>query len=81
MAEIAEGRDHLITMVRPEFETGPNMKAVGLMIRLTRALRSTGKAVIVDSGFRVLKGLSEMRRRGVYGSALIQKRRYWPRGG
>ena len=78
--EIVEGRDHPIPMGRPEFETSPNMKTVGLMLRLTRARWSTGKAVIIDSGLCVLKGLLEMRKRGVYGSALIKKRRYWPSG-
>ena len=78
--EIVEGRDHPIPMGRPEFETSPNMKTFGLMLRLTRALCSTWKAVIMDSGFCVLKGLLEMRKRGVYGSALIKKRCYWPRG-
>ena len=53
--EIVEGRDHPIPMGRPEFETSPNMKTVGVMLRLTRALWSTGKAVITDSGFCVLK--------------------------
>ena len=56
------------------------MKMVGLMLRLTIALWSTGKAVITDSGFCVLKGISGIRKRGVYGSALIKNRRYWTRG-
>ena len=56
------------------------MKTIGIMLRLTRALWSTGKAMIMDSCFCVLKGLLEMRKRGVYGSTLIKKRRYWPRG-
>ena len=49
--EIVEGRDHPIPMGRPAFETSPNMKTVGLVLRLKRALWSTGKAVIIDSGF------------------------------
>ena len=77
---IVEGRDHPIPMGRPEFETSPNMKTIGIMLRLTRALWSTGKAVIMDGGFCVLKGLLEMRKRGVYGSTLIKKRCYWPSG-
>ena len=36
--------------------------------------------MITDSGFCVLKGLLETRKRGVYGIVLIKKRRYWPRG-
>ena len=68
-------------MVRPEFETNTNMNTVGLMIGLTRVMWSTGKAVITDSGFYVLKGLLETRKRGVYGSELIKNRRFWPREG
>ena len=30
--DIFEGRDHTITMGRPEFDTSPNMKTVGLML-------------------------------------------------
>ena len=67
-------------MGRTEFDTHTNMKTVGLMLRITRALWSSGKAVIMDSGFYVLRGLLDMRKRGVYGNVLIKKRCYWPRG-
>ena len=63
----------MIKMRRPEFETSPNMKIVGLMLRLMRALWRTGKAVIMDSSFCVLKGILEMRKRGFYGSVLIKR--------
>ena len=59
-------------MGRPEFETIPKMKIVGLMFRLTRVLWGTGKAVIMYIGFCFLKGLLEVRKGGVYGSALIK---------
>ena len=55
--EIVEGRDHLIPMGRPEFETSPNMNTAGLMFRLTRALWITGKALIMDRFFFFLKGI------------------------
>ena len=71
--EIVEVRDHPISMGRTEFETIPNMKMVGLMIQLTRALWITWKEVIMDSGFCVLKVISEMRKRLVYVSALIKR--------
>ena len=32
----------------------------------------------MDSGFCVLKGLIELQKRGVYGSVVIKKRKYWP---
>ena len=69
----------MIPMGITQFETSDNMKLVGLTIKLTKELCSTGKAVIMDSGLCVLKGLLEIRKRWVYGSELIKKRRYWPR--
>ena len=33
----------------------------------------------MDSGFCVLKGLIELQKVGVYASAVIKKRRYWPK--
>ena len=51
--EIVEGIYHLIQMGGPEFETSPNMNTAGLIFRLMRALCSTGKAVIMNSGFYV----------------------------
>ena len=59
-------------MGRPEFETIPNIKMVGIMLRLTRSLRITGKEVITNIGFYVLKQILQMRKRGVYGSSLIK---------
>ena len=63
--EIVEGRYHLISMLRAQFETSTNIKTVGLMIGLTRLLWSTWKVVIMYSGLCVLKGLLEMRKRGI----------------
>jgi hypothetical protein len=44
---------------------------------MTSSIHGTGKVVIMDSGFCVLDGLLELKRVGVFGSALIKKRRYW----
>ena len=44
-------------MGRPEFEISTNMKTVGLMTQPTRYIWSTGKKVITESGFCVLKVL------------------------
>ena len=38
-----------------------------------------GFIVIIDSGLCVLKGIIELRKKGVFASALIKKRRYWPK--
>ena len=48
------------------------MKMVGLMVLITRSICSAGKVVIMYSGLFLLKGLSEMSKRGVYGSVLIK---------
>ena len=39
----------------------------------------SGRVVIMDSGFCVLQALIELLLVGVYSSAVIKKRRYWPK--
>ena len=74
--ELVEGRDSP-KEIKPNFnEMG---KTVGLLLRLTRSIWNEGKIVILDSGFCVLKGIIELRKKGVFGAALIKKRRYWPK--
>ena len=41
---------------------------------------STGKCVMLDSGFCVSKGITALLEFGVYAAALIKKRKYWPKG-
>ena len=38
---------------------------------------STGRYVILDSGFCVPKGIDELKKEGLYAGALIKKQRYW----
>ena len=54
-------------------------KTIGVLLRLTEPVWGTGKLVVLDSGFCVLQGLVELKKKGVYTHALIKKRRYWPR--
>lgn len=49
------------------------------MLRLCQGIFGTGKVVILDSGFCVLRGIVELAKHGVYASALIKKRKYWPK--
>ena len=51
-----------------------------LMCRTTKKLWGSGKKVITESGFCVLKILIGMFARGVYGSSLVKNCRYWPAG-
>lgn len=60
-------------------EFGDKGKTVGLLLRMTRPIWYKGFVVVLDSGFCVLKGIVELAKKGVYGAALIKKRRYWPK--
>ena len=77
--ELVEGDDHPREMGKPEYQELGGA-TVGLMLRMTRSIWHTGMCVVMDSGFCVLKGILEIAKKGVYGAALIKKRRYWPRG-
>ena len=51
-----------------------------LVWMMTKPLWVTGKTMIMDSGFFVLKGMIVMYYIGVYGSTVAKKRIYWPSG-
>ena len=51
---------------------------VVLLIQLTWPIYHTGTFVVLYSGFCVLKGITNLQRRGVYDGLAIKKRRYWP---
>ena len=72
--ELVEGSD------RPkEMSSDPKHKiTIGLLQRLRKTIFSTGKVVILDSGFCVLERSIELKKIGVYTSARIKKCPYWP---
>ncbi|KAG7356336.1 transposase IS4 [Nitzschia inconspicua] len=74
--ELVEGKDQPRQLRNEEDNFG---KTVGLLLRLTRSLWGSARVLVLDSGFCVLKGLIELAKKGVYGSALIKKRKYWPK--
>ena len=51
-----------------------------LMCEMTKPIHGTGKVVSMDSGFCVSAGILHLHDLGVYGQALIKKRKYWPKG-
>ena len=78
--EIVEGKDrprHREIDPMSKLDGKPS-KTVGLLMRLCKSIYSTGRVVILDSGFCVLRGLIELKKVGVFASAVIKKRRYWP---
>ena len=50
-----------------------------LMCEMTKPLHGTGKVVSMDSGFCVAVGIMHLHDLGVFGQALIKKRKYWPK--
>ena len=75
--ELVEGKDRPAELGAEEYS---NLGAtVGLMLRVCKPLWFSGKVVIMDSGFCVLQGIVELKKKGVYATALIKKRRYWPK--
>ena len=75
--DLVEGKDHPRALGQQEFD---NMgSTVGLLLQMLAAIFHKGYVVILDSGFCVLKALIELRKKGVFASTLIKKRRYWPK--
>ena len=50
------------------------------MLRTCEPISSTGKCVLLDSGFFVSKGITTLLKFYVYTAALVKKRKEWPKG-
>ena len=76
--QIVEGKDRPAQMGAKKLsDLG---KTVGIMLQMCEPIFGTGKAVVLESGFYVEKGITTLEERGVYYGALITKRKYWPKG-
>ena len=76
--ELVYAKDHPPQRGQLEFENLGG-KTIGLLLRMTKPIWGFLRMVIMDSGFCVLSGLVQLRKKGVFASALIKKRKYWPR--
>lgn len=74
--ELVEGKDHPRQLPIEFDDVGG--KTVGLLLQMLKSYFASGKYVVLDSGFCVLKGIVELRKRGLFACSLIKKRRYWP---
>ena len=74
--ELVEGKDAPSQVIPKYNNLG---QTVGLLLHVLEPLFGKGHIVILDSGFCVLKGIVELKKRGVYASTLIKKWRYWPK--
>ena len=69
--ELIEGKDSP-SEIMPKFNN--QGKTVGLLLHVLEPVFGRGNVVILDSGFCVLKGIVELKKWGVYASALIKKK-------
>ena len=51
------------------------------MLSMCRLIFVSVKVVVLGSGFFVAKGITYLKDKGVYGGAMINKWRCWPKGG
>ena len=65
--EMVEGNDRPRELNRDP----PNKRTVGLLLRLCKDLYNRGKVVILDSGFCVLEGLIELKKKGVFAGTCL----------
>ena len=50
------------------------------MLRMSKRLYGTGKAVVMDIGLCVSRCIVELEQKGFYGESLIKKNNCWPKG-
>ena len=67
--ELVEGKDSPSQII-PKFSN--EGKTVGLLLHVLEPIFAKGMVVILDSGFCVMRGFIELKKRGLYGSALIK---------
>ena len=78
--EIVEGKDRPQQKPKEKFsDVTKNGQTTALLLRLCESIFHIGMIVVLDSGFCVLRAIIELKKRGVFASALIKKRRYWPK--
>jgi hypothetical protein len=75
--ELVKGKDRPPQRAAEKFSE--HGKTTGLLLRLTESIHHSGRVVIMDSGFCELQALVKLASFGVYSSAVIKKRRYWPK--
>ena len=76
VVDLVEGKAHTFQAGPLKFEDlGGNN--VGLLLLIMKSSFATGRHVILDYGFCVLKGSIRLRKRGIIACYVINNRRYW----
>ena len=68
-----EGKDRPTELGKKKWEDLGD--TVGIMLQMCEPIFSTGKCVVLDSGFCVSKGITALLEFGVYTDVLIKKRK------
>ena len=69
--ELVEGKDAPRAGEHPKPKHNNLGHTVGLLLQILEPIFGRGSVVVFDSSFCVLKGIVELKERGVYASALI----------
>ena len=77
VAELVGGKSHPRQDGPLEFEDLSG-NTVGLLLHMKKNYFSTGRYITIDSGLCVLKGLIQLRKKGIFSCAVMKKIRYWP---
>ena len=75
--DLVEGKDHPPQLGQHQYENFG--LTVGLLLWMLSPIYHKGFVVILDSRFGILKDIIELRKKGVFASALIKKQQYWPK--
>ena len=76
--DLVEGKDQPKEISNPWFEEDYG-ETGELMMRMKNPLFGTGKAMVMESIFCVLKGIVGVLAHGVYRTMVIKKKRYCPK--
>ncbi len=74
--ELVEGKDCQKELAAPSFAV--KGKTFCLLLCLLEPYFTSGCYIVLDSGFCVLRGIVELKKRGTFATALIKKICYWP---
>ena len=55
-------------------------KTLSVMLRMCGPMFGSGKDIVLDSGFCVAKGTTELKSKVVYAESLIKQQHYWTKG-
>ncbi len=72
--EMVEGKDHPPQVAERYSELG---KTTGLLMRMLQSYFASGRYVVLNSGFCVLKALVQLKKVGMFACAVIKKLWYW----